>query len=125
MSLSSIGAAPPPSFTPVGAAQSSASATSTTQSVGTAAPVSAAAPAGTAPAPTLEQLHSAIQEVQKAVAPVAQSLQFSIDHDTGKTVVKVMDTETNKVLRQIPSEEVMDMAKALDKLQGLLVKQTA
>lgn len=73
----------------------------------------------------MEQLKSVLQEVQKAVAPVAQSLQFTIDHDTGKTVVKVMDMDTNKVLRQFPTEEVLAMAKSLDKLQGLLLNQKA
>lgn len=75
--------------------------------------------------PTREQLNHAMQEVQKAVAPVAQELQFSIDKDTGRTVVKVMDTETHKMVRQIPSEEIMAMAQQLSKLQGLLVKDKA
>jgi flagellar protein FlaG len=59
------------------------------------------------------------------IKQTANSLQFSIDEDIGVTVVKVIDTESKKVIRQIPSEEVMDIAKALDKLQGLLVKQQA
>ncbi|MDD5297981.1 MAG: flagellar protein FlaG [Rhodocyclaceae bacterium] len=93
-----------------------------------ASPVSGTSPlAPVAPVkePTAEQLNHAMQEVQKAVAPVAQELQFSIDKDTGRTVVKVMDTETHKVVRQIPSEEVMAMAQQLDKLQGLLMKDKA
>jgi flagellar protein FlaG len=59
------------------------------------------------------------------IKQTANSLQFSIDEDIGVTVVKVIDTESKKVIRQIPSEEVIDIAKALDKLQGLLVKQQA
>lgn len=66
-----------------------------------------------------------MNEVQKAVAPLAQELQFSIDKGSGKTVVKVMDTGTHKVVRQIPSEEILAMAQQLDKLQGLLVKDKA
>ncbi len=70
-----------------------------------------------------------MKEVEKAVAPMAQELQFSIDKDTNKTVVKIMDTATNKVVRQIPSEEVMELAKSIgemqDKMQGLLVQQKA
>lgn len=75
--------------------------------------------------PTAEQVKDAMEEVQKAVTPVAQELLFSVDKDTGKTVVKVMDTETQKVIRQIPSEEMLVMAQQLDKLHGLLVKQKA
>lgn len=76
-------------------------------------------------APTKEQVDQAVQEVQKAVAPVAQELLFSVDKETGKTVVKVMDTQTQKVIRQIPSEEMLVMAQQMDKLHGLLVKQKA
>lgn len=56
---------------------------------------------------------------------MARDLLFSIDNDTGKTVVKVVDSVTDKVIRQIPSEELIAIAKALDKFQGLLLKQEA
>lgn len=75
--------------------------------------------------PTGEQLTQAVKQIQDMVKQNANSLQFSIDEDIGVTVVKVIDTESKKVIRQIPSEEVMEIAKALDKLQGLLVKQRA
>jgi len=75
--------------------------------------------------PTLEQVTQALEQVQQVVRPLAQSLQFSIDKDTHGTVVKIVDTETNKVIRQIPSEEMLQIAKALDKFTGLLMKQEA
>lgn len=75
--------------------------------------------------PSAGELQKALEEVAKAVAPMAQSLQFSLDKDSGKTVVKVMDTDTNEVIRQIPSEEVLAISKAVDKLKGLLIKQEA
>jgi len=70
-------------------------------------------------------LNQAVKQIQDMIKQTANSLQFSIDEDIGVTVVKVIDTESKKVIRQIPSEEVIDIAKALDKLQGLLVKQQA
>jgi len=73
----------------------------------------------------LEQVQQAMEEVRNAIAPVAQDLLFSIDEDTGKTIVKVVDASTDEVIRQIPSEEIISIAKALDKLQGLLVEQKA
>ena len=75
--------------------------------------------------PSAGELQKALEEVEKAVAPMAQSLQFSLDKDSGRTVVKVMDTDTNEVIRQIPSEEVLAISKAVDKLKGLLIKQQA
>jgi len=47
-------------------------------------------------------------------------LQFSIDEDTGKTIIKVMDVHTEEVIRQIPTEEAVKIARTLDKVQGLL-----
>lgn len=82
------------------------------------------AEAGSAPA-SAKDLREAIDKIEKVVKPVAQDLKFSIDDETGKTVVKVIDTDTKEVIRQIPSEELMQIARALDKLQGLLVKQKA
>lgn len=85
------------------------------------------AQAGTEPQPpgAIEQVEQALGEVRKALTPVAQDLLFSIDEDTGKTVVKVVDAATDEVIRQIPSEEIIAIAKALDKLQGLLLQQKA
>ena len=63
--------------------------------------------------------------MKKAIAPVAQNLLFSIDDDTGRTIVKIVDSQTDEVIRQMPSEEVLAISKAIDKLQGLLIKQQA
>lgn len=68
-------------------------------------------------------LQQALKEVQTAINSVANDLRFSIDEDTGRTLVKIVDRETDEVIKQIPSEELLRIAKALDKFQGLLVKQ--
>lgn len=75
--------------------------------------------------PTAEQLQSTVDEVKQVLEPVAQNLLFSIDEDTGKTIVKIVDSTTDEVIRQIPSEEFIAIAKALDSLKGLLLKQQA
>lgn len=72
-----------------------------------------------------EQLDQAVQAVQKFTQPLANNLQFSIDEDTGIKMVKVIDSATKEVIRQIPSEEMMEIARALDRLQGILLKQKA
>ncbi len=46
-----------------------------------------------------------------------RTLNFSVDEESGKPVVKVIDFETKEVIRQIPSEEVLTMAKAIKRLQ--------
>lgn len=78
-----------------------------------------------APAPTRDEVREAIKEIQRSVANNTTNLQFSVDEDTGRTIVSVIDTETRQVVRQIPSEEVMRMSRALDRMQGLLFKGKA
>jgi len=73
--------------------------------------------------PAAAELQNALEEVQNKLAPVARDLHFSVHENLGKTVIEVIDTSTEEVIRQIPSEEMMAIAEALDKLQGLLIKQ--
>jgi flagellar protein FlaG len=72
-----------------------------------------------------EQITKAVDNINKTIQATLQNLEFSVDQDSSQVVVKVIDQQTKQVLRQIPTEEVLEIAKSLDKLQGLLIKQTA
>jgi flagellar protein FlaG len=72
-----------------------------------------------------EQLAKAVEELNKAVKDVAPGIEFSIDADLHQTVVKIVDQNTKEVLRQMPTEETIAIAKSLDKLQGLLIQNQA
>ena len=74
---------------------------------------------------TEQRLEDVVKEVNDFIKPINNSLQFSIDDDTGTTVVKVIDRDTDEVIKQIPSEEMLALAKAIGQLKGLLVKQQA
>ena len=91
------------------------------------AAATASQPAVATPSPQLssEQVQQAMEKIRFAIAPVAQGLQFSMDETSGRTVVTVVDSTTKEVIRQIPSEEVLQMSHELDRLQGLLVRQKA
>lgn len=93
-----------------------------------AAAVTAAAskPANPAEAPAdRKQLEAAVDRIKEFVQPINKGIQFALDEDTGRSLVKVIDTQTKEVLRQIPTEEALHIAKALDKLQGLLIQNKA
>ena len=49
------------------------------------------------------------------------SVRFEKDSDNGNFIVKVVDSETNEVVRQIPPEELIELTKTLKELQGNLV----
>ena len=71
------------------------------------------------------ELDAALERIREALAPVARNLQFSVDDDTGKTVVRIIDSSTNEVIKQFPSEEMLAISRSIDKLQGLLLRQEA
>lgn len=76
--------------------------------------------------PSREQVEKVVENLKKSVSSAtANNLQFSVDNDTGKTVVRVVDTQSGQTIRQIPSEEVLEMSKALDRMTGVLLKQQA
>lgn len=82
---------------------------------------------GAAAVPTQEQLQQAVSKLNQSAQAQSQGLEFSIDNDTKRTVVKVVDQTTKEVLRQIPSPEALEIAKSLESgdNKGLLIKQTA
>lgn len=75
-----------------------------------------------------EEIARAIETVKQAISGIsdmARNLQFSVDEETGHTVVKVVDPETQQVIQQIPTERVLEIAKSLATSTGLLVQQKA
>ena len=78
------------------------------------------------PAPASEtQLQTAVNAANDFIKPITNAVEFSLDKDSERMVVKVVDTVTKEVIRQFPSEEMLALAQALDKIQGLLIKQKA
>ena len=74
---------------------------------------------------SVEAVEAAVKEMNEFIKPASPSIQFSLDKDSGRTIVKMVDTETNKVVRQFPSEEALAISKSLDRLQGLTVHMKA
>jgi flagellar protein FlaG len=68
------------------------------------------------------QLDVALEAVNRFLQPVATSLRFVKDESSGRIIVRVIDADTQKVLRQMPSEDVLAMNQALDRLQGLIIR---
>lgn len=60
-----------------------------------------------------DELQAAMQLVNEHLQASHRSLQFSRDDGSGYVVIKVMDTEKNEVIRQIPSEELLALARHL------------
>lgn len=77
------------------------------------------------PKPAPEQLQQALETLKQAMPTKASALQFSLDESSGQTIARVVDSETGEVIRQIPSKELLEIAHAIDKMQGMLLRQKA
>ncbi len=78
-----------------------------------------------AAAASQDEVSNALKSINQAMKDRSQDLEFSVDDDSDRTIVKVVDKTTQEVIRQMPTEEALEIAKALDRLQSLLVKQSA
>ncbi len=106
----------------------------------TAPPPPVAKPAAAQPSDV--ELRNLVDGINRALKQANKSLEFSVDSDTKKTVVKLIDAESGDVIRQFPTDEMLALSKAIGQLQeqlqqaalaktttpstpGLLVKQQA
>lgn len=78
------------------------------------------------PQPSATQLQNIVDGINKTLNQSNKNLEFSVDTDTKKPVIKLVDSETGDVIRQFPSEEALSISRSIDRLQqGLLLKQKA
>jgi len=75
--------------------------------------------------PTREAIAKAANDIQNFVKDMGRNLNFSIDKTTGYNVVQVINPETNEVIRQLPSEELLKIARNMQDLGSVLVSQKA
>ena len=122
MNIQPSGATLPPQGNPV----LSSAARDIRTSVGTAAKApDPSSMALSSSRPERQEVEAAAKSVREFVQPINSNLEFSVNDDTGQLVVKIIDRTTKEVIRQMPSEEMLAIAKTLDSIKGLFVKQTA
>lgn len=80
-------------------------------------------------APSPQQMQIAVDTINRAMQQSNQSMQISVDFATRKPVVRLTDTATGELIRQIPSKEILAIARSIDQFlefqHGLLLKQEA
>lgn len=77
------------------------------------------------------KISQAVAEINEFVQNIQRSVHFSVDDESGKTVIRVVDRETNELIRQIPTEEVLNIARSLEeqitanKSEGIILRVQA
>ena len=62
---------------------------------------------------TAERVHQAIAKLNDYVQSVQRDLSFSVDHESGRAIVRVIDRTTQKTIRQIPNDVALRLARNL------------
>jgi flagellar protein FlaG len=70
-----------------------------------------------------EELQRLIEEVKRKFDMLSKYLKIDIDQELEIPVVKIMEKDTNRVIRQIPPEYLLELMKRIDQLLGLLMER--
>ena len=62
---------------------------------------------------TQDDIRQAAEVLREAVSRYSPSLAIDVDEELNKTIVTVLDADTNEVIRQIPSQDILDVARAI------------
>lgn len=68
-----------------------------------------------------EYVDKVAQDVADRLQTNQRQLLFSVDSETNSTVVRVIDSDTKELIRQIPSEELLAISRRLEAATGLLL----
>lgn len=72
-----------------------------------------------------EDIEQALSNLNDYTQNLQRELNFSIDEDTNRTVIKVIDSESEKVIREIPSKEILAISRSIDEfsenMKGILL----
>lgn len=89
-------------------------------------PQTVSAPPETTAQPTHAELKQAVETANRALqAKVNSELQFAMEPETGISVIKLIERESGKAIMQFPSEEILQIAKSIDRLTGSLIRRVA
>tara|TARA_B110000114_G_scaffold130656_1_gene136861 strand:+ start:84 stop:482 length:399 start_codon:yes stop_codon:yes gene_type:complete len=68
----------------------------------------------------MEDIKAAVSELNTAMQSAPTSLQFSVDSASQRFIVNVTDKDTGEVVRTMPGEAILRIAKSLESLKGVL-----
>jgi len=72
-----------------------------------------------------EKVEEIVAELNELAQQIERQLQFSVDKDSGRTVIRVIDSQTEEVIREIPPKEILTLRRRLDEVQGVLFETEA
>ncbi|HKM43650.1 MAG TPA: flagellar protein FlaG [Limnochordia bacterium] len=71
------------------------------------------------------EVESAVESINDAVEHINRSLRFSVHEDTQRIIVRVVNTRTDEVIKELPPEDVLDTVARIREMIGLLIDERA
>jgi flagellar protein FlaG len=93
--------------------------------VGVASAVVNSATAAKPAMPDPQRAAQAAKEINDFLKSSSAGIEFQIESQSERVIVRVVDTETKQLIRQVPTEEMVAISHALDRMTGLLLAQKA
>jgi flagellar protein FlaG len=75
--------------------------------------------------PDPQKAAQAAKEINDFLKSASAGIEFQVDNQSERVIVRVVDTETKQLIRQVPTEEMVAISHALDRMTGLLLAQKA
>ncbi len=71
-----------------------------------------------------EEKEKVLEEIKKHLGSrIDAKLKLEIDKDLNRVVVKILDAETDEVIRQVPLQELLEIAKSLKRMEGVFFRE--
>lgn len=72
-----------------------------------------------------DQVQKVVRDINEQLQSIQTDLKFSVDKSTGKMVLKIVNSKTEEVVRQIPGEDALRLSTRISKLLGFIVDWNA
>jgi flagellar protein FlaG len=72
----------------------------------------------------VKEVENVVMDLNNLVQNLQRDLLFSVDEKSGDTFVKVLDKETEEVIREIPSKEIRQLKARLEETAGIIFKDS-
>lgn len=69
-----------------------------------------------------EQIKKAVEQLNKSMAAHSEAI-FGIHEDTNRVMIKIVDKDTKKVLKELPPEKTLDMIAKVWEMAGILIDE--
>ena len=70
-----------------------------------------------------EEVNQAIDEIKQQMSDIGRKINFSVDEDLNIVIIKVVNKDTEEIVRQLPSEEVVEIARNIQENKGLIFQE--